>query len=40
MFFPVPMQGMLANEMRKLIDRFNTEYADIKVTQRGDRRQG
>lgn len=32
MFFPVPVQGMLANEMRKLIDRFNTEHADIKAT--------
>jgi sn-glycerol 3-phosphate transport system substrate-binding protein len=32
MFFPVPVQGMLANEMRKPIDRFNTEHADIKAT--------
>ena len=32
MFFPVPVQGMLANEMRTLIDRFNTEHADIKAT--------
>jgi sn-glycerol 3-phosphate transport system substrate-binding protein len=32
MFFPVPVQGMLANEMRKLIDRFNNEHTDIKAT--------
>jgi len=32
MFFPVPVQGMLATEMKKLIDRFNTEHADIKAT--------
>jgi sn-glycerol 3-phosphate transport system substrate-binding protein len=32
MFFPVPVQGMLANEMRKLTDRFNTKHADIKAT--------
>src|SRR5271169_5001716 len=32
MFFPVPVQGLLANEMHKLIDRFNTEHADIKAT--------
>jgi len=32
LFFPVPVQGMLANEMKKLIDRFNAENADIKVT--------
>jgi sn-glycerol 3-phosphate transport system substrate-binding protein len=32
MFFPVPVQGLLANEMRTLIDRFNTEHADIKAT--------
>lgn len=32
MFFPVPVQGMLANEMKKLIDRFNSEHAGIRVT--------
>src|SRR5215472_752406 len=32
MFFPVPVQGLLANEMHKLIDRFNAEHADIKAT--------
>ena len=33
MFFPVPVQGMLANEMKKLIDRFNTpSHPDIKAT--------
>ncbi|HLY45303.1 MAG TPA: ABC transporter substrate-binding protein [Stellaceae bacterium] len=32
MFFPVPVQGMLANEIKSLIDRFNTEHAEIKVT--------
>ena len=32
MFFPVPVQGMLATEMRKLIDRFNAEHADTKAT--------
>jgi sn-glycerol 3-phosphate transport system substrate-binding protein len=32
LFFPVPVQGMLANKMRELIDRFNTEHPDVKVT--------
>jgi sn-glycerol 3-phosphate transport system substrate-binding protein len=32
LFFPVPVQGMLANKMKELIDRFNTEHADIKAT--------
>jgi sn-glycerol 3-phosphate transport system substrate-binding protein len=32
LFFPVPVQGMLANKMRELIDRFNTEHPDLKVT--------
>ena len=32
MFFPVPVQGLLANEMHKLIDRFNAEHAEIKAT--------
>jgi sn-glycerol 3-phosphate transport system substrate-binding protein len=32
MFFPVPVQGMLANEMKSLIDRFNSEHPEIKVT--------
>lgn len=32
MFFPVPVQGMLANKMRELIERFNKQHAGIKVT--------
>ena len=32
LFFPVPVQGMLANKMRELIDRFNSEHSDLKVT--------
>jgi len=32
LFFPVPVQGMLANEMKKLVDRFNSEHPDIKAT--------
>ena len=32
LFFPVPVQGMLANKMKELIDRFNAEHPDIKVT--------
>jgi sn-glycerol 3-phosphate transport system substrate-binding protein len=32
MFFPVPVQGKLANEMQTLIDRFNKEHSDIAVT--------
>jgi sn-glycerol 3-phosphate transport system substrate-binding protein len=32
LFFPVPVQGMLANKMRELIDRFNAQHPDVKVT--------
>lgn len=32
MYFPVPVEGKLANEMKNLIDRFNQEHADIEVT--------
>jgi len=32
LFFPVPVQGMLANKMRELVDRFNAAHADIKAT--------
>src|SRR5580658_1353866 len=32
LFFPVPVQGKLADKMKELIDRFNTEHADIKAT--------
>jgi sn-glycerol 3-phosphate transport system substrate-binding protein len=32
LFFPVPVQGMLANKMRELIDRFNIKHPDLKVT--------
>jgi sn-glycerol 3-phosphate transport system substrate-binding protein len=32
LFFPVPVQGMLANQMQKLIDRFNAGQAAVKVT--------
>jgi sn-glycerol 3-phosphate transport system substrate-binding protein len=32
LFFPVPVQGKLANEMKDLIDRFNNEHTGIKVT--------
>src|SRR5271166_2698005 len=32
LFFPVPVQGNLANKMRELIDRFNAGHSDIKVT--------
>jgi len=32
LFFPVPVQGMLANEMKKLVDRFNSEHPDIRAT--------
>jgi sn-glycerol 3-phosphate transport system substrate-binding protein len=32
LFFPVPVQGKLANEMKSLVDRFNGEHAEIKVT--------
>jgi sn-glycerol 3-phosphate transport system substrate-binding protein len=32
LFFPVPVQGMLANEMKRLIDRFNAEHPGIVAT--------
>lgn len=32
MFFPVPVEGKLAKEMKILMDRFNTEHPDIKAT--------
>jgi len=32
LFFPVPVQGMLANEMKALIERFNREHPAIAVT--------
>jgi sn-glycerol 3-phosphate transport system substrate-binding protein len=32
LFFPVPVQGMLANKMKELIDRFNTQQGGIKAT--------
>jgi sn-glycerol 3-phosphate transport system substrate-binding protein len=32
LFFPVPVQGMLAIKMRELIDRFNAQHPDVKVT--------
>jgi len=32
LFFPVPVQGKLADEMKKLVDRFNGEHPEIKVT--------
>ena len=32
LFFPVPVQGKLAAEMTRLVDRFNKEHADIAVT--------
>jgi sn-glycerol 3-phosphate transport system substrate-binding protein len=32
LFFPVPVQGKLANEMQRLIDVFNKDHADIHVT--------
>lgn len=31
-FFPVPVQGKLANEMQALVERFNKENPDIRVT--------
>ncbi len=31
-FFPVPVQGKLANEMTKLIDQFNRSQNDVAVT--------
>jgi sn-glycerol 3-phosphate transport system substrate-binding protein len=32
LFFSVPVQGKLANEMQRLVDVFNKEHADIYVT--------
>jgi sn-glycerol 3-phosphate transport system substrate-binding protein len=32
MFFPVPVQGMLANKMKELIDRFNGSQSAVAVT--------
>jgi sn-glycerol 3-phosphate transport system substrate-binding protein len=32
LFFPVPVQGKLANEMQRLVDVFNKDHADIHVT--------
>jgi sn-glycerol 3-phosphate transport system substrate-binding protein len=32
LFFPVPVQGKLANEMKSLVDRFNGEHPEVKVT--------
>jgi sn-glycerol 3-phosphate transport system substrate-binding protein len=32
LFFPVPVQGKLADKMKELIDRFNASHADIKAT--------
>lgn len=32
LFFPVPVQGKLADKMKELIDRFNTQHTDIKAT--------
>ena len=32
LFFPVPVQGKLANEMQRLVEVFNKDHADIHVT--------
>ncbi|HXO01780.1 MAG TPA: extracellular solute-binding protein, partial [Stellaceae bacterium] len=32
LFFPVPVQGKLADKMKELIDRFNGQHTDIKAT--------
>jgi sn-glycerol 3-phosphate transport system substrate-binding protein len=32
MYFPVPVQGRLSNEMQRLISEFNKEHPDINVT--------
>ena len=32
LFFPVPVQGKLANEMQRLIEQFDKDHADIHVT--------
>lgn len=31
-FFPVPVQGKLANEIKDLVDKFNTGHPNVKVT--------
>ena len=31
-FFPVPVQGQLANEMQRVVEAFNTEHPDVHVT--------
>ena len=32
LFFPVPVNGQLANEMQRLVEDFNKDHADIHVT--------
>jgi sn-glycerol 3-phosphate transport system substrate-binding protein len=32
LFFPVPVQGKLANEMKNLVDKFNEGHPNLKVT--------
>jgi sn-glycerol 3-phosphate transport system substrate-binding protein len=32
LFFPVPVQGKLATEMKNLVDRFNGDHPEVKVT--------
>ena len=32
LFFPVPVQGKLANELQRLVEVFNKDHADIHVT--------
>ncbi len=32
LFFPVPVQGMLANKMKELIERFNAQHEGVKAT--------
>jgi sn-glycerol 3-phosphate transport system substrate-binding protein len=32
LFFPVPVQGMLANKMKELVDRFNREQTAVTAT--------
>lgn len=32
MFFPVPVEGKLAKEMKNLMERFNADHPDIKAT--------
>lgn len=31
-FFPVPVQGQLANEMQRVVEAFNAEHPDVRVT--------